>query len=79
MDSSSAAHDSVKDTVPGNQAQTAQSKALITAQILPYAFAKRHGVLIGQIDGDVVNVLYHGSPDPIVLGEVSRITHTEIS
>ncbi|GMR00753.1 MAG: type II secretion system ATPase GspE [Gammaproteobacteria bacterium] len=51
----------------------------ITALILPYAFAKRHGVLIGQIEDDVVNVLHYGSPDPIVLAEVSRITRRKIT
>ena len=60
MDSSSAAHDSVKDAVPGNQAEAVQSQALVTAQVLPYAFAKRHGVLIGQIDDDMVKDPYCG-------------------
>jgi general secretion pathway protein E len=51
----------------------------LTAQILPYAFAKRHGVLIGQIEDDVVNVLHRDSPDPVILAEVSRITRRTIS
>jgi general secretion pathway protein E len=51
----------------------------LTAQILPYAFAKRHGVLIGQIEDDVVNVLHRDSPDPVVLAEVSRVTGRSIT
>ncbi len=51
----------------------------VNAQVLPYAFAKRHGVLIGQIDEDVINVLHRAMPDPIVLAEVSRITRRNIS
>ncbi len=51
----------------------------LTSQILPYAFAKRHGVLIGQIEDDVVNLLHRDSPDPVVLAEVRRITHRNIS
>ncbi len=51
----------------------------LTAQVLPYAFAKRHGVLIGQIEDDVVNLIHLDSPDPIILAEVSRITRRSIS
>jgi general secretion pathway protein E len=55
------------------------SPAPLTAQILPYAFAKRHGVLIGRIDDRSVNVLHRNSPDPVVLAEISRITRRNIS
>lgn len=55
-----------------------ESEVPLTALVLPYAFAKRHGVLIGQIEEDTVNILHHGSPDPIVLAEVSRITRRKI-
>ena len=51
----------------------------LTSQILPYAFAKRHGVLIGQIEDDVVNLLHRDSPNPVVLAEVRRITRRNIS
>jgi general secretion pathway protein E len=51
----------------------------LTAQILPYAFAKRHSVLIGQIDDHEVNVMYRNSPDPVILAEVSRITRRKLS
>ena len=40
---------------------------------LPYAFAKRHGVLIGQIDNDKIQVLYRNEIDPLALTEVRRI------
>jgi len=51
----------------------------LTAQILPYAFAKRHGVLIGQIEDDSVNLLYRDAPNPIILSEVRRITRRNLS
>lgn len=51
----------------------------LTAQILPYAFAKRHGVLIGQIGDDAINILHRNSPEPAVLIEISRITRRNIS
>jgi general secretion pathway protein E len=56
-----------------------ESDTPLTALALPYAFAKRHGVLIGQIEDDVVNILHFGSPDPIILAEVGRITRRKIS
>lgn len=61
------------------QTQLFQSAEKLTAQILPYAFAKRHGVLIGQIDKDVINLLHRVKPDPIVLAEVGRITRRNIT
>ena len=51
----------------------------LTAQVLPYAFAKRHGVLIGQIEDDSVNLLYRDKPNPIILAEVRRITRRNLS
>ena len=38
-----------------------ESEFPLTAQILPYAFAKRHGVLIGQIEKDEINLLHRES------------------
>ena len=73
MDSSSAAR-KAELSDDGLQPDAFEQDAPLTALILPYAFAKRHGVLIGQIDDDAVNVLHRGSPDPIVLAEVRRIT-----
>ncbi|MDH5472231.1 MAG: type II secretion system ATPase GspE [Gammaproteobacteria bacterium] len=40
---------------------------------LPYAFAKRHGVLIGQVDNDKIQILYRNEIDPHALTEVRRI------
>ena len=53
--------------------------ATLTPQILPYTFAKRHGVLIGKIDDNVINLLHRDSPDPVVLAEIGRITRRQIS
>jgi general secretion pathway protein E len=64
----------------GNQQQTVdQLPVALTAQILPYAFAKRHGILIGQIEDTTINLLHYASPDPVVLAEVGRITQRKIS
>jgi len=51
----------------------------LTAQSLPYAFAKRHGVLLGQIGDDEVDVLYHGKLSPIILTEIGRKTRRKLS
>ncbi len=57
----------------------ASASAPLTAQILPYVFAKRHGVLIGQIDDETINLLHRNSLDPIVIAEISRITRRKLS
>ncbi len=46
----------------------------LTPQALPYAFAKRHGVLIGQIEDDQVQLLHRADFSPGILPEVSRVT-----
>ena len=56
-----------------------QASRPLTAQILPYAFAKRHGVLIGQIDENEINLLHRDTPNPIIIAEVSRITRRKLS
>ncbi len=66
-------------TMSSAQTDMVETPAALTAQILPYAFAKRHGVLIGQIDENEINLLYRDSPDPIILAEVSRITRKKLS
>ncbi len=57
----------------------AESIKPITAIILPYAFAKRHGVLIGQIEDDSVNLLHYNNPAPVIIAEVGRITHRKVN
>ena len=82
MDSSNvnaSANEAVTLADDNKQRDQFETSAPLTAQILPYAFAKRHGVLIGQIEDDVINLLHHESPDPIVLAEVSRITRRNVS
>jgi general secretion pathway protein E len=78
MDSSNV-NQAVTLTDDNKQQDQLETPVPLTAQILPYAFAKRHGVLIGQIEDDVINLLHYESPDPIVLAEVSRITRRKIS
>jgi general secretion pathway protein E len=51
----------------------------LTAQTLPYAFAKRHGVLIGQIEDDQIQLLHRPDFSPAILAEVGRITGRKLS
>ena len=51
----------------------------LTPQTLPYAFAKRHGVLIGQIDDDQVQLLHRPDFSPEILPEISRVTRRKLS
>ncbi len=51
---------------------TEASQPTLTSRHLPYAFAKRHGVLLGQIDQDQVQLLYHDVINPHILAEVRR-------
>ncbi len=66
-------------TDSNNLQETHQASVVLTAQILPYAFAKRHGVLIGQIDDTSIDLLHYASPNPIILAEVGRITQRKIA
>lgn len=47
--------------------------AAVSSHSLPYAFAKRHGVLIGQIDSDKIQLLYRNAINAQALAEVRRI------
>ncbi len=51
----------------------------LTPQTLPYAFAKRHGVLIGQIEDDQVQLLHRPDFSPAILAEISRVTGRKLS
>ncbi len=51
----------------------------LTPQCLPYAFAKRHGILISQIEDDRVHVLTHKNLSPQILAEVRRVTGRRLS
>jgi len=50
-----------------------ESAPEIHARSLPYAFAKRHGVLIGEVQPDRVQLLYRDKPEPRTLSEVRRL------
>lgn len=47
--------------------------ATLTAQSVSYAFAKRYGVMLGQIDSDKAQILYRGNLNPQAIAEVRRI------
>jgi len=46
---------------------------VISGKSIPYAFAKRHGVLIGQIHDEHVQLLYRDTLNPATLSEVRRL------
>ncbi len=52
---------------------TEPETAPLHQQSLPYAFAKRHGVLLGQIDETQVQLLHHAQIQLPVLSEVRRM------
>jgi len=45
----------------------------LNAQSISYAFAKRYGVLLGQLDEDKAQLFYRGKPNPHAIAEVRRI------
>ncbi len=45
----------------------------LTSRSVSYAFAKRHGVMLGQITEQSAQVLYHGKLNPLSIAEVRRI------
>lgn len=47
--------------------------AELTSLNIPYAFAKRYGVLLGDISGDSAQLIYHGAINPQAIAEVRRI------
>jgi len=51
----------------------------ITQQRLPYAFAKRHGVLIGQIEDDQIQIMHREDFSPLILAEVRRVTGRKLT
>ncbi|MBT8125937.1 MAG: type II secretion system ATPase GspE [Gammaproteobacteria bacterium] len=62
----------------GDQPEISQPQEL-TPQVLSYAFAKRHGVLIGQIEDDQVQLLHRPDFRPTILAEIGRVTGRKLS
>lgn len=54
------------------------AEPVLSAQSISYAFAKRHGVMLGQLDADRAQLLYHGSLNPKAISEVRRIIGRKI-
>jgi general secretion pathway protein E len=52
---------------------------VLTQQHLPYAFAKRHGVLISRIEDDHVELLHRRKFSPGALAEVRRVTGRKLT
>lgn len=52
---------------------TSPEHIVISGKSIPYAFAKRHGVLIGQVSADHVQLLYRDTLNPFTLNEVRRL------
>jgi len=49
-----------------------------SATSISYAFAKRHGVLLGNIDSDKAQLFYRGKLNPQAISEVRRIINIRI-
>ena len=70
---------------PNGMTMTSTSEAIessadiLTPQRLPYAFAKRHGVLIGQIKDDHIQILHRENFNPLILSEVKRATGRKLN
>jgi general secretion pathway protein E len=58
---------------------TATPTEALTQQRLPYAFAKRHGVLIGQIEDDQIQIMHREDFSPLILAEVRRVTGRKLT
>jgi general secretion pathway protein E len=52
---------------------------VLTQQRLPYAYAKRHGVLISRIEDDHVELLHRRKFSPHALAEVRRVTGRKLT
>jgi len=66
------------DLTQGTAQNTAQDTELdqavmLNAQCISYAFAKRHGVMLGKINEDKAELLYRGNINPHAISEVRRI------
>ena len=63
-----------------NTSDTAElQNEVLTPQRLPYAFAKRHGVLIGQIADDHIQILHRKNFSPLILAEIKRATGRKLN
>ncbi len=59
---------------PANDTDNALAHpAELSAQNIAYAFAKRNGVMLGQIDKDKAQLFYRGKINPQAISEVRRI------
>ena len=44
----------------------------VTSRVLPFSFAKRHGVLIREVTGDTADAVYRPGATPLSLAEARR-------
>lgn len=51
----------------------------LSPQRIAYAFAKRHGVMLGQIDEQQAQILYHGELRPQAIAEIRRMVDRPVS
>jgi general secretion pathway protein E len=64
-------------TTSSEQSQTVTEE--LTPQRIPYAFAKRHGVLISRIEDNEVHILHREDFSPTILPEVKRVTGRKLA
>lgn len=53
-------------------------KTMTPSKAIPFAFAKRHGLLMTESDDDIANIIYHGKPNINALSELRRYLDTPI-
>ena len=51
----------------------------LPVRILPFSFAKRHGVLIRTLEGDAADAVYRASASPLSLAEVRRFAGVPVT
>ncbi len=59
--------------------QISSNDEILSTQRLPYAFAKRHGVLISRIEDNAVHILHRENFNPAILPELKRVTGRKLT
>lgn len=67
---------STSPEVSGNTGQLPTHE--ISAKDISYAFAKRHGVLLGKIDAETAQLMYRGKINPQAISEVHRVINRKL-
>jgi len=66
------------DSAPVSDTPSPAPSTALTPQCISYAFAKRHGVMLGEINEHNVELLYRGRLNPQAIAEARRIIGRKI-